>query len=104
MEIDGCDRDVSSREPIEHIIREVKTGRGRRRRPRTGGEHGLVALGVVEFTGEVGRQRDRAGCCYRLLGIHSGREETVTEDEVRALITEGTRAGVRAFLDRKRKD
>lgn len=30
----------------------------------------------------------------RLLGIRGGREETVTEEEVRALITEGTRAGV----------
>lgn len=30
----------------------------------------------------------------RLLGIKGGREETVSEEEVRALITEGTRAGV----------
>lgn len=30
----------------------------------------------------------------RLLGVRGGREETVTEEEVRALITEGTRAGV----------
>lgn len=30
----------------------------------------------------------------RLLGIRGGREETVTEEEVRALISEGTRAGV----------
>ena len=30
----------------------------------------------------------------RLLGIKGGREETVTEEEVRSLITEGTRAGV----------
>ncbi len=37
----------------------------------------------------------------RLLGIRGGREETVTEEEIRALITEGTRAGVFAPQEQK---
>jgi putative hemolysin len=37
----------------------------------------------------------------RLLGLKGGREETVTEEEVRSLITEGTRAGVFAPQEKK---
>ena len=37
----------------------------------------------------------------RLIGLKGGREETVTEEEVRSLITEGTRAGVFAPQEKK---
>ncbi len=40
----------------------------------------------------------------RLIGLRGGRDEAVTEDEVKALITEGTRAGVFAPLEKQMID
>src|SRR5581483_2451317 len=48
--------DVPSPAPVEYAVAEVKAGRGRGHRPGRAGVHRLVALGVEEGPGDVGRE------------------------------------------------
>jgi putative hemolysin len=51
----------------------------------------LLSKSVAPFVWLLGASTD---ALLRLLGLHGKREATITEEEVRSMITEGTRAGV----------
>ena len=53
-------RAPAARQRVEHRRREVQAGGGGGHRARPVGEHRLVALGIVERDGDVGRQRHDA--------------------------------------------
>ena len=89
----------------EHLVGEVQPGRRRRHRLGTVGEHGLVALGVGQLGGDVGRQRHGTVAGERGELVDAvGRVEDDRPDPVAALphldrqVRAGFEAGARRHL------